>query len=1460
MKKSFLLHFTLFLFFLHTAWAQVAVTGELKQWHKVTLTLESGIATSEIAATNPFTDYRLNVTFTKGTKTYLVPGYYAGDGNAANTGATAGSKWRVHFCPDETGVWNYTVSFRTGSYVAVSAVATAGTAVAPLNGLSGSFTIQSSNKTGTDYRAKGKLRYVGKHHLQFAGTGEYFVKGGSYCPENFLAYHEFDGTYDVGGAATTLPNGLHQYTDHLQDWHNGDPTWQNGKGKAILGSLNYIAAQGMNAFGFIVMNVKGDGDDVWPWLSHNVADRERFDVSKLDQWEIVFTHMDSLGIALHIVLSERENQMLLDNGELGNQRRLFYRELIARYSHHLAILWDLGEENGREFLSRGVQSDQQRKDMATYFKTYDPYKSFVCLNAYDNTAIYRPLLGYPDYDGTSQQDYAQGVHNFTVQWRDSSAIHGRKWVIFHDETRGGITIDGAATNHQSLRKSVLWGNLMGGGGGVAWYFGADDLSVETFRTRANVWNFTRHALTFFNSYLPFGEMKNQDALTSSTSDYCYALPGKVYAVYVPNNSSTNINLPCGNYSVKWFDPKNGGALLNGSVTTVNSGNVNLGVPPYTNEDWVVLVRNTFSVSFDIVNTGGCANPQAQVRANPIGGTSPFTFLWSTGATAQTANGLTPGTYSITVTGSNGCSASEQVTIPNTSSGSVTAVTVSICSGGQYFAGGAFRTQPGTYYDTLNGAGNCDSIIITTLNVRSPIRAYRTIFICSGESYFAGGTLQTQSGTYFDNYKTAGNCDSILATVLNVRTPIVTNLAVSICNGQNHFAGGNYQTLAGTYYDMLSSSAGCDSTIITQLSVVNAFVHQTELEICEGESILLGGSLRTTSGVYRDTLTSASGCDSVLVTTLAVTYCNPCTVFDCNNVCDGTALIDQCDRCVGGNTGLTACTDCNLRINSLSLMYEGRFGEVAILKNGLVISKDTLCRFNVRANVCRKPIGSVRFILNGNTFRIESQAPYSLYGDSPVGYYTPWMPAAGTYTLTAIPYSGSGASGTAGTAVTINFTVINPSGGTPLACTTPPKVDCNGKVNGTALIDGCGICSGGNTGHVANSNKDNCGVCFGNNSTCCQTVADCNDFNACTIDACQSGNCLHTPMNCNDNDGCTIDFCTSGICQHAPHDCNDNIICTLDFCSANQCQHTQVPGQSCCITNVDCNDNNACTTDLCTSGQCSHQAITNESAYLKVVNPARSWRKLKLGYSPTNIWSPKLDVTASGNHTVCITLRDPLANAEWSKIQMRPQASSANAVALGSYLPQGGVGNAWTTICIPLSAFNGFNFTQISYFEFPFSNGANMFEIHVRKIEFIGGTTPFLWFGGAKTDNYHDGQSGSSSALIAQVVPGQACGSAKQDEQDANPLSQSESDISFHAYPNPFNEELNIEFTLTKTSNAKLEIYNLTGQLLGVLYEGEVKANEFQKFTFNSASLPNGMLIYRLQTDDAAYYGKAMLVR
>src|SRR5688572_14822654 len=110
------------------------ISGELRKWHKVTFTFSSGIQTNETATSNPFTDYRLIVTFTKGGKTYKIPGHYAADGNAANTSAVSGDKWRVHFSPDETGTWHYEVSFKTGSYISINDDESAGTPIAALHG------------------------------------------------------------------------------------------------------------------------------------------------------------------------------------------------------------------------------------------------------------------------------------------------------------------------------------------------------------------------------------------------------------------------------------------------------------------------------------------------------------------------------------------------------------------------------------------------------------------------------------------------------------------------------------------------------------------------------------------------------------------------------------------------------------------------------------------------------------------------------------------------------------------------------------------------------------------------------------------------------------------------------------------------------------------------------------------------------------------------------------------------------------------------------------------------------------------------------------------------------------------------------------------------------------------------------------------------------------------------------
>ena len=152
------------------------ITGELRKWHKVTLAFTGPFASETDPNTNPFMDYRLDVTFThrSSNNVYVVPGYFAADGDAAESSSFNGTQWHCHFSPDAIGMWDYKTSFVRGKNVAVSS----GGTTTSFHGDAGSFTVLGSNKTGRDHRRKGRLQYIGQHHLRFA-EGEYFLKAGA---------------------------------------------------------------------------------------------------------------------------------------------------------------------------------------------------------------------------------------------------------------------------------------------------------------------------------------------------------------------------------------------------------------------------------------------------------------------------------------------------------------------------------------------------------------------------------------------------------------------------------------------------------------------------------------------------------------------------------------------------------------------------------------------------------------------------------------------------------------------------------------------------------------------------------------------------------------------------------------------------------------------------------------------------------------------------------------------------------------------------------------------------------------------------------------------------------------------------------------------------------------------------------------------------------------------------------
>jgi hypothetical protein len=579
----------------------MTVSGTLRVWHRVTLSFD-GPLTEEAAADNPFRNYRLAVRFSLGGRSFDVPGFYAADGHAGETGAVSGSTWRVHFMPDAPGTWTYQVSFRHGPDVAMSDDPAAWQSVAG-DGASGVLDVAPSDATGRDFRARGLLRHAGGHYLVFAGSGEPFLKGGADSPENLLAYADFDGT-TTSGAPTRegeADRSLHAYAPHVRDWRAGDPTWRGGRGKGLVGAMNYLASRGMNSAYFLTMNVEGDGDDVFPWTARDA--RDRFDVSKLDQWETVFSHMTRQGIALHVVTQETENQALLDGGALGPLRRLYYRELVARFAHHPAIVWNLGEENGEAREGAPANSDAERLAYAAWFKSHDPYRHPVVVHTWPGKQerIYGPLLGSPDVDGPSLQiDDVRRTRAETLKWRDASARAGRPWFVSLDEigpAEHGVLPDAEDPDHRDVRVHALWGHLMAGGAGVEWYFGYkhphNDLNAEDWRSRERMWDQTRIALDFFRAHVPIGTAVPLDGIVGAAAGACLGVPGRLYVVHLPSAAGAIVDLSAvsGRFRVRWFNPRTGGVPSEGTVASVAGGGVaSLGLPPLdTSSDWVAIL-------------------------------------------------------------------------------------------------------------------------------------------------------------------------------------------------------------------------------------------------------------------------------------------------------------------------------------------------------------------------------------------------------------------------------------------------------------------------------------------------------------------------------------------------------------------------------------------------------------------------------------------------------------------------------------------------------------------------------------------------------------------------------------------------------------------------------------------------------------------------------------------------------
>lgn len=190
----------------------------------------------------------------------------------------------------------------------------------------------------------------------------------------------------------------------------------------------------------------------------------------------------------------------------------------------------------------------------------------------------------------------------------------------------------------------------------------------------------------------------------------------------------------------------------------------------------------------------------------------------------------------------------------------------ICAGDSVIFAGVFYKQSGTYYDTI-AAAPCDSIVALHLNVQASPYDSLVRSICTGQSIVVGTHTYSTTGMYRDTLNTANGCDSIVVLNLTVDGYKRDSLVRTICFGQSVVVGSNNYSTTGIYRDTLST-ATCDSIHILNLTVEQQKRDSVTLSLCAGESVTVGAHTYNATGVYTDTI-STSTCDSIHVLNLTV---------------------------------------------------------------------------------------------------------------------------------------------------------------------------------------------------------------------------------------------------------------------------------------------------------------------------------------------------------------------------------------------------------------------------------------------------------------------------------------------------------------------------------------------------------------------------------------------------------------
>ncbi|MBI2259029.1 MAG: T9SS type A sorting domain-containing protein [Flavobacteriia bacterium] len=191
-------------------------------------------------------------------------------------------------------------------------------------------------------------------------------------------------------------------------------------------------------------------------------------------------------------------------------------------------------------------------------------------------------------------------------------------------------------------------------------------------------------------------------------------------------------------------------------------------------------------------------------------------------------------------------------------------TVSSCTDYFWSANGQTYSVSGTYTTTLTGSNGCDSTLILDLTIGNSITNTQTVSSCSDYFWSANGQTYSVSGTY---------TTTLTGSNLTIGNSITNTQTVSSCTDYFWSANGQTYSVSGTYTTTLTGSNGCDSTLILDLTINYPTSSSETVSSCNSYFWSANGISYSESGIYTTTLIGSNACDSIVELVLTIDTLN-----------------------------------------------------------------------------------------------------------------------------------------------------------------------------------------------------------------------------------------------------------------------------------------------------------------------------------------------------------------------------------------------------------------------------------------------------------------------------------------------------------------------------------------------------------------------------------------------------------